>query len=260
MASGKKTAVIIFSILGGLFFIGLITLIIIVIVAFNIFKINNNTDAELSNSYNDYNSYDDDDFFNSINNTTNNTTTNNNTIGNDADNTINTPEVDNTITAIESSLTDLLNKNEWGYASKYNTQVSGYQDVRIRITKYTRGLEAKQIAKDYLDNSSVYEYDDPDEGAEWLVIDYEVDFYNFERSKYGDSTTVSVDISGLDGKSGIKYNGSTFYTTAMNIGSSEYVKTTKGTGRVLTQMLEGCTDYAVVFGVSGEGKAYFTGE
>lgn len=191
-----------------------------------------------------------------LNNVTNNENTNTTT-----PTTPTTPTNTDSGSAKESSIENPLQIGEWGIASKYNTKTSGDQNVNIRVTNVIRGEEAKKMAKEYMTSgSSIYKYEDPKAYQEWAVIEYDVDFGNtFEMSEIGASPNVNGDITGLDGTS-IKYNGITYISSVIEIGSRDYIKTKTGSGKLLTQLPIGCTDYLIQFGTYNGTNAYIRGK
>lgn len=187
---------------------------------------------------------------------------NSNNITNDQNtNTITPPVTNNSGEARESSITNPLQIGEWGIASKYNTNTKGDQNVNIRVTNVIRGEEAKKMAKDYMSSgSSIYKYEDPTAYLEWAVIEYDVDFGNtFQMGELGANPNVNGDITGLDGTS-IKYNGITYISSVIEIGSRDYIKTKTGSGKLLTQLPIGCTDYLIQFGTYNGTNAYIRGK
>lgn len=187
---------------------------------------------------------------------------NSNNITNDQNtNTITPPATNNSGEARESSITNPLQIGEWGIASKYNTNTKGDQNVNIRVTNVIRGEEAKKMAKDYMSSgSSIYKYEDPTAYLEWAVIEYDVDFGNtFQMGELGANPNVNGDITGLDGTS-IKYNGITYISSVIEIGSRDYIKTKTGSGKLLTQLPIGCTDYLIQFGTYNGTNAYIRGK
>lgn len=195
------------------------------------------------------------------NNTTRNTTSN--SIRNSlANNTVQNTTTNNIITgdAKTSTKEAPISKGEWGIASKYSTETKGYENVRVKVTNFTRGEDAKKAVQDYINSgSSIYKYQEPKEGLEWLVIDYDVDFADYTMSSVGANGDLSGKIEGLTSSS-IKYNGVTYITSTIFIGPRDYVKTKNTTGRLATQVPVGCSDYIVTFGAYNETKAFFKGE
>lgn len=163
--------------------------------------------------------------------------------------------------ARESSLENPLQVGEWGIASKYNTETSSDQNVNVRVTNIIRGNEAKEMAKEYMSRDySIYKYEDPEAYLEWAVIEYDVDFADtYVPGELGASPNVEADITGPDGSS-VEYNGITYITSTIEIGSRDYIKTKTGSGKILTQLPIGCTDYIIQFGRYNGTTAYFQGK
>ena len=164
--------------------------------------------------------------------------------------------------ASTSSLENPLQVGEWGIASKYNPSNGEYQNVNVRVTNIIRGDEAKKMAQEYMSSDySIYRYEDPEAYQEWAVIEYDVDFgdtYEMDE-ELGASPNVDGDICGPDGSS-IEYNGIIYIPSVIEIGSRDYIKTKTGSGKLLTQLPIGCTDYIIQFGAYNETNAYFQGK
>ena len=187
-----------------------------------------------------------------------------NNINNSTTNTIDTNSTTNTGsngTASASSLENPLQVGEWGIASKYNTETRSDQDVNVSVTNIIRGEEAAEMAKEYMSSDySIYKYEEPEAYLEWVVIEYDVDFVDtYIPGELGASPNVEADITGPDGSS-VKYNGITYITSTIEIGSRDYIKTKTGSGKILTQIPIGCTDYIIQFGRYGGTTAYFQGK
>lgn len=193
-------------------------------------------------------------FANNINNSTTNTIDTNT-------NTNSTTNTGSNGTASASSLENPLQVGEWGIASKYNTETRSDQDVNVSVTNIIRGEEAAEMAKEYMSSDySIYKYEEPEAYLEWVVIEYDVDFADtYIPGELGASPNVEADITGPDGSS-VKYNGITYITSTIEIGSRDYIKTKTGSGKILTQIPIGCTDYIIQFGRYGGTTAYFQGK
>lgn len=160
-----------------------------------------------------------------------------------------------------STLQTPLQVGEWGTASKYNTETKGDQNVNVRVSRIIRGDEAKKMAQDYMNSDySIYKYEEPEGNQEWVVIEYDVDFGDtYVPGELGASPTVDGDVTGPDGGS-IKYNGISYINSVIEIGSRDYIKTKTGSGKLLTQIPIGCTDYIIDFGTYNGTHAYFKGQ
>ena len=154
----------------------------------------------------------------------------------------------------------IIGTGTWGIASKYSTEDKKDEEVYVKVTKYVRGEEAKKAVQDYVNSSSFYKYEEPKEGLEWVVVDYDIDFANYKRSSLGSNARVSVSIKGAGNRSSVVYNGTTWILSSTYIGKSDYVKTQTAQGKVAFQMPIGCTDYILQFGEYNETNAFFKGE
>ena len=213
-----------------------------------------------TNSYNKDN--------NKINSITNKTNASNNTANTAVNNTVNNSSVNNTtvnntsnsLAATEaktSTQESPLQKGVWGIASKYSTETKKYEDVYIKVTNIVRGEEAKKAVQDYVNSKTYLKYEEPKEGLEWVVLDYDLDFANYTKPSLGANADVTVSIRGVGNNSSVKYNGVTYILTSRYIGSSNYVKTQNAEGKIAFQMPIGCKDYIVQFGASNNTNAYF---
>ena len=200
--------------------------------------------------------------------TTKTNTTNTNTTNTDSTNATNTTtnSTSNTtksvaVEAKESTKENPISVGTWGIASKYNSETSNREKVYVKATKTIRGEDAKNAVKEFTDKSSFYKYTEPNEGLEWVVVDYDMDFSDFKISKIGVEPRLSVSITGTGNNSAVKYKGVTYFMImTTNIGSSSYVKTTNAQGRIAFQMPIGCSDYIMKFGDSSGDIAFIKGE
>ena len=148
----------------------------------------------------------------------------------------------------------------WGIASKYSGESREYEDIYVKPTKVIRGEEAKKAVQEFTDKSSFYKYQEPKEGLEWVVLDYDINFGNFTMPSYGADSRVDTSIKGVGNYSSVNYKGVTYILTTTNIGDSKSVKTKTTSGRVAFQMPIGCKDYIVQFGSYNETNAFYKGE
>lgn len=207
---------------------------------------------------------------NSVNNTSinivtsnaksNNTNVNNNTVNNSTNSNVANNNISNSsevVDAKSSTKENPLGKDTWGIASKYSTQSKENEDIYIKVTNITRGEEAKKIVQDYINSKSYLKYEEPKEGLEWVVLDYDLDFANYTKSSYGANAEVTASIKGIGDSSSVKYNGVTYILSSRYIGSADYVKTQDAKGKIAFQMPIGCKDYIVQFGTTSSTNAYF---
>lgn len=180
------------------------------------------------------------------------------TNNNSANTSINKDEgtTSSSVTGKSSSKQNPLAIGEWGISSRY---LSGeYVDVPARVTNVTRGSSAAQEVKQYLTSgSSIYKYEDAKEGMEWAVIEYNIDLTQIEKE-----TTAKLDakITGTGDNTSIKYNGSTYIVSTVNMTPNNYTKGNIETCKFAVQLPIGCTDYLIVLGSSSGSQAFFTGK
>ena len=189
---------------------------------------------------------------------------NNSQVSDDSENTSsnedeeNTPSssTSNSVTGKSSSKQNPLAIGEWGISSRY---LSGeYVDVPAKVTNVTRGSSAAQEVKQYLTSgSSIYKYEDAKEGMEWAVIEYNIDLTQVEKE-----TTAKLDskVTGTGDNSSIKYNGTTYIVSTVNMTPNKYTKGSIETCKFAVQLPIGCTDYLIVLGSSSGSQAFFTGK
>lgn len=93
----------------------------------------------------------------------------------------------------KSSLSAPLKVGEYGIASKYNAVLDEYKDVDVSI---------KEIYANSDEIVNLYNHNNPDnvilkeDGFKYVVLDYEVIFYDFETESFG--TDVKLDLEIVD--------------------------------------------------------------
>lgn len=189
---------------------------------------------------------------------------------NDKDNSSTTKEANvSSKGAKESSVESPVEIGKWSFASKYAGKYLSeeyadktYIDVPVRVTKVTRGEKALNEVKQWAAEKN-YKYEEPKAYLEWAVIEYQVDLSDvtFDEGTIGTSIKIDSSLKGSDGGS-VKYNGITYILTTRDASSSDYVKEPGVySGKFITQLPEGCTDYLIKLGSSYQGaEAYFKGE
>jgi hypothetical protein len=159
------------------------------------------------------------------------------------------------ITTKSSSKSEPLSLNEWGLASIYSS--GEYVDVATRVTNVMRGTLAAEEYKEFCENdSTIYKYEDAKEGMEWAIIEYEIDLTSFSSNI---RANLDRKISGTGDNSSIKYNGTTYIVSTVNM-SYDFNFGKIVTARFATQLPIGCTDYLIVLGSSSQTQAFFIGE
>ena len=158
---------------------------------------------------------------------------------------------------------------EWGLASKYAGKYldeeyadKTYIDVPVRVTKVSRGEKIISEVKSLLADHR-YKYEDPKSSQlEWAIVEYEVDLTDVKfGGSLGTNIKIDSDIKGSDGGT-VKYDGISYFISTRDMSSSEYVKEPGVyTGKFVTQLPKGCSDYLIKFGNSYNGaESYFKGE
>lgn len=160
------------------------------------------------------------------------------------------------ITFNESSKQEPLDIGEWGVASKYIS--GGYVDVPVRVTNVTRGNNAAEELRNYLDSgTSIYKYSEPKENMEWAIIEYDIDMTKLEKD-----STVKMDtkITGTGDNTSVKYKGVTYILSTINMTSNKYTKGGIESCKFAVQLPIGCVDYLIVLGTSSNTQAFFYGK
>ena len=148
-------------------------------------------------------------------------------------------------------------KDDYKIVSKYNPNIKEYQDVKIKIDKIVRGEEADNLLEKYNKNSS-YKVDiQKKDEEELLLVEYEIDFMDFEMSKIGANKDVSVNICENEEKAYIEYNNNIYSPLVECINNDEFTNEKKAKGKFVTTIPKGCTDYKIKIGVEGQNVAYF---
>lgn len=156
-----------------------------------------------------------------------------------------------------SSITFPININTWGITSKYSTKEEEYFNVPIRITSIICGDQAAKSVKEFLDESSSYNYTEPDKNAEWVIAEYEISLDGFPVDKGGTDSSVVSFIMGSDGNY-IDYGDKKWSTTTINITDEQYYYEGIVTGKIAYQMISDYKDYVIIFGEYNETQAFFT--
>lgn len=211
---------------------------------------NTNTNTSKANNTNTVNNVTNNAVANNVNNTVTNNSVNNKT----NNNTSNSSKVTD---AKSSTKESPLEKGVWGIASKYSTETKNYEDVYIKVTNVIRGEDAKKAVQDYCNSKTYIKYEDPKEGLEWVVLDYDLDFADYTKSSLGANAEVTASIKGVGDNSSVKYKGVTYILSSRYIGSSDYVKTQDAKGKIAFQMPIGCKDYIIQFGAYNNTNAFF---
>lgn len=92
-----------------------------------------------------------------------------------------------------------------------------------------------------------------------LLVEYEIDFIDFDMSDIGANKDVSAKICQDENKEYIEYNNNIYSPLVEFINNDEFTKEKKTKGKFVTTIPKGCTDYKIKIGEKGEHEAYFDG-
>lgn len=128
---------------------------------------------------------------------------------------------------VEEKETEIVELNKWDTVSKYNEKTEANENVKVRITKVAFGAEAEAIVRSYAESNKYVKYEGVYEGMQLVVAEYEIDFSEYTKNKFGD--TVKVDASVLNNRgSNIETDESIYQDLPIrNISSDEKVKLDK---------------------------------
>ena len=132
-----------------------------------------------------------------------------------------------------------------------------YLDIPTKVTNVIRGSFAAQEVKQYLTSgSSIYKYEDAKEGMEWAVIEYSIDLTQLEKES---TAKLYTQVTGTGDNKSIKYNGTTYIVSTVNMTPNKYTKGSIETCKFAVQLPIGCTDYLIALGDS-DTQAFFKGK
>lgn len=159
-----------------------------------------------------------------------------------------------------SDKSNAVELNSWCTASKYNANTGKYDDVKVKVTKITRGNEARTQILDYAKTDEYFDYDEPDKGEEWVVIDYDVDLSSISIPSYGISPYLTVDIVGTGNKDSVEFNGKKYYPITYRVSSTEFVTNPIASNKIATTLPVGCENYLIEFGAYSHTLGYVKGK
>lgn len=155
-----------------------------------------------------------------------------------------------------SSLTSPLESGLWGTASKYCTKEQNYINVPVRITSVEHGQKAVKTVKEFMSESSAYNYIEPVKDAEWVVAEYEISLKGFPVDEGGADSTITSFITSNDGGY-LNYGDKKWNTTTINITDGKYYYEGIVKGKIAYQMISGRSDYIIALGEYDETQAFF---
>ena len=168
----------------------------------------------------------------------------------------NSENSDEKIHTVSSSLSSALGLNSWGSAAKYNTKEQNYINVPVRITSVEHGQKATDIVKEFMSESSSYNYTEPSNDAEWVVADYEISLDGFPVDEGGADGSITSFITSESGGY-LEYGDKQWSTTTINITDGKYYFDGIVKGKIAYQMLKNRSDYVITLGEYGETQAFF---
>ena len=154
----------------------------------------------------------------------------------------------------ESSLSSPLSVGEYGLASKYNPSINGYKDVDVVVTKIYDNSE--DIVNDY----NLHNPDNvisKESGYKYVVLDYEVVFFDFETESFGTSVELDVEVVNTDGNSFVVNDVKQVISIIVLSKSSGVVNGDKGTVQIAFAIPENVNSYVIKFGTLEHTIAYY---
>ncbi len=167
-----------------------------------------------------------------------------------------------TAIVIGISINNKISKNnETGYeiVSKYNTVTKDYQDVKVRISSIVRGNSANKILDEY-NKSAEYEIKmNAKEDEELIVVDYEIDFMNFDMDKVGTNKDVQANICQDENNNYILYNDKVYTSSVRYMNGVDFTTSKNAKGRFIATIPKGLKEYKIKMGIENQKKFYFDG-
>ena len=123
---------------------------------------------------------------------------------------------------IDSKIEKSQSDKNYKIVSKYNANIKKNQDVKLRIENIIRGEEAEKALNNYNKKASYQVNIEKKDEEELLLVEYEIDFIDFDMSDIGANKDVSAKICQDENKEYIEYNNNK-PVKIQNIRSSVYV-------------------------------------
>lgn len=151
------------------------------------------------------------------------------------------------------------NKEDYKIVSKYNTVTKNYQDVKVKISKVIRGNDAQKLFDKY-NNSTNYaiKMNLADE-EELMIVEYKIDFMNFDMGEVGANKDIEASICIDEDNNYIKYNDKIYFSSVRYMNNLDFTKAKKDSGKFITNIPKGLTQYKIKIGIEGQNKYYFDG-
>lgn len=154
----------------------------------------------------------------------------------------------------ESSLSNPLKVGEYGLASKYNAVISGYKDVDVAITRIYDNSD--EIIEEYNGNNPDNKIEAKD-GYKFVVLDYEVIFFDFETESFGTDVTLDMEVVNTDDSNFIVNDVKQVITINVLSKSTGIVNGDKGTVQVAFMIPKNVENYLIKFGTLEHTIAYY---
>lgn len=155
---------------------------------------------------------------------------------------------------VVSSLDNPLVVGEFGLASKYNVYLDEYKDVDVCL---------KKIYNDGESIVNAYNSSNPDksielkEGYKFVVLDYEVIFFDFETESFGDNTRLDVEIVDSSNNSFVVDEVKQVIDVYVLEESLGVFNGGNGVVKIAFMLPEDVTNYLVKFGTYEQTIAYY---
>lgn len=153
-----------------------------------------------------------------------------------------------------SSITNPLGIGSYGVASKYNAVVSDYKNVDVTI---------KEVFSNSLEIVDSYNNENPDnmivkkDGFKYVVLEYEVIFYDFETESFGEDVLLDVEVLNVDGSSFIINDVKQFIDIYVLSSDTGVVNGGSGCVKIAFAIPDNITSYLVKFGTLEHTIAYY---
>ena len=153
-----------------------------------------------------------------------------------------------------SDLENPLVIGDYGIASKYNVYLNEYKDVDVCLKKIYEDGESVVNAYNISNPDNVIELKD---GYKFVVLDYEVIFFDFETESFGDNTRLNVEV--------VDSSNNPFVVDEIKQVVDIYVLEEslgvfdggKGVVKIAFMLPEDVTNYLVKFGTYEQTIAYY---
>lgn len=155
---------------------------------------------------------------------------------------------------VTSSISNPLSIGEYGIASKYNASLEEYKDVDVTIKKIYDNSD--EVISNYnLENPE--NVISKENGYKYVVLDYEVIFYDFETESFGTDVILDVEVSDISNNSFV-ING-VKQVVHINVLSSDkgVVDGDKGIVQIAFAIPNSVNSYLVKFGTYDHTIAYY---